>query len=231
MKAHNLRKTALVMAAGIFVWWAWKAPAQDTPLAASPLPPAATQVVKLEQAKVSDNTIITYINTSGSSYGLDAGQIIYLKQQGVSDAVLNAMLTQPKYTAPATSAPEANMADVADTADQQTPPPSIVTTLPDDSASIIPPASPAPSVTYVPSAPTYYYSPSYYPYCASYNPVIYFPRVSFGWGWYGGGWRWGGGWHGTTVWHGGGTWHSGGSWHVGGGSHGGGGGHGGGWHR
>lgn len=248
MKPRNttafLRKTTLVLAAGAFVLWAGKSPAQDTYGAtatiASPLPPAATQIVKLEQAKISDNTIITYINTSGSSYGLDAGQIIYLKQQGVSDAVLNAMLTQPRYSAPATGAPQASY--MADAADQQTPPSSIVTTVPDSDSSIIPPATPAPAVTYVQSAPTYYYTPSYYPYYG-YNPVIYFPRVSFGWNWYGGGWHWGGGWHGTTVWHGGGWsggWHGGGSWHAGGGWsggshgggswHGGGGGHGGG-HR
>src|SRR5580658_9581393 len=106
MKVQNsracLKKTALVIAAIIFVWCAWKSPAQDVaPIAAPQLPYGAAQVIKLEQAQVGDNTIIAYINNSGNTYNLDAGQIISLKQQGVSDAVLTAMLTQPKANAPA----------------------------------------------------------------------------------------------------------------------------------
>ena len=60
------------------------------------LPYGVSQIVQLEQAKVGDETIIAYIKNSGSSYRLDADQIIYLRQQGISDGVITTMLNQPK---------------------------------------------------------------------------------------------------------------------------------------
>ena len=67
------------------------------------------QIIRLSQATVSDDTIIAYVKNSGLSYSLTADQIINLRQQGVSDAVITAMLNQPKtetsaYT-PTASAP------------------------------------------------------------------------------------------------------------------------------
>ncbi|HEV2319981.1 MAG TPA: hypothetical protein VGV18_09535, partial [Verrucomicrobiae bacterium] len=55
-----------------------------TPPASAPavsLSPADAQVLQLTQAKISDGTIITYIQNSGTVYGLNASQIVYLKQQ------------------------------------------------------------------------------------------------------------------------------------------------------
>ena len=64
---------------------------------ASPaLPYGVPQIIQLSQSHLSDTTIVTYVRNSGNSYGLDADQIIYLQQQGVSETVINAMLTQPK---------------------------------------------------------------------------------------------------------------------------------------
>ena len=143
------------------------------------------QILQLEQAKVSDDTIIAYIRNSGSSYSLNADQIIYLRQQGVSDAVITVMLNQPKPAAatytPTTPAPQPVVAPVS-------PPP-------------VPTATVAPAVTYVQTvpAPVYYYQPYYYP---AYSPVYSsFPALSlsFAWGSGGGGWH-GGGWHGGG-WH------------------------------
>lgn len=54
----------------------------------------ATEIIRLSQAKLSDDTIIHYIKSSGQIYPLNASQIIYLKEQGVSEAVINAMLEQ-----------------------------------------------------------------------------------------------------------------------------------------
>src|SRR5450432_1756765 len=54
------------------------------------------QIIRLSQAKVSDDTILAYVNNGGLGYSLDADQIIYLRQQGVSDAVITAMLNHPK---------------------------------------------------------------------------------------------------------------------------------------
>ena len=59
-----------------------------------------SQIIQLSKAKVSDDTIVNYIRNSGSSYGLEASQIVYLKQQGVSDTVINTMLNQPRQVAP-----------------------------------------------------------------------------------------------------------------------------------
>jgi hypothetical protein len=150
------------------------------------------------QANVGNDTIIAYIKNSGTSYGLNADQIIYLKQQGVADGVITAMLNQPKpgvaaYTPPVPSPPPTAAPAVA----------------------AVPTPTPAPTVTYVQAAPptTYYYSqPYYYPYY--YPSYAVYPAVSLSFGW-GGGWGgyyhggYGGGWHGGGYggWHGGGGWH------------------------
>jgi hypothetical protein len=154
------------------------------------------QILQLEQAKVGDDTIVAYIKSSGNSYGLNADQIIYLRQQGVSDAVITTMLNQPKpATVPAPAAPA--------------PQPSVSTTV-----APVPTPTVAPTVTYVQTVPatTYYYQPYYYqPY---YYPAYgVYPAVSLSFGWGGG---WGGYYHGGYYggWHGGGYggWHGGG-WH------------------
>ena len=66
------------------------------------------QIIQLSQAKVGDDTIVNFIRNSGSSYGLDADQVVYLKQQGVSDTVINTMLNQPRLTETAPPAAPVN---------------------------------------------------------------------------------------------------------------------------
>jgi hypothetical protein len=197
MKTINLKNMLAVLAVGVLVCGAISVTAQDA--ATPPLAYGVPQILQLSQANVGNDTIIAYIKNSGTSYGLNADQIIYLKQQGLSDGVITAMLNQPKagvaMPAPATPAPQPAAA------------PAVAT---------VPTPTPAPTVTYVQSAPatTYYYQP-YQPY---YYPAYYpaysvYPAVSlsFGWGWGGGGYYHGGyygGWHGGGYggWHGGG-WH------------------------
>jgi hypothetical protein len=159
------------------------------------------QIIRLSQAKVSDDTIIAYVKNCGLSYNLDADQIIYLRQQGVSDAVITTMLNQPKpaviaYT-PATPAPQ----PVASSASTQ--PASTTSSFPEKGATLlqnmntstqpVPTTTVAPTVTYVQTVPTttYYYQPYYYPAYAWFPPV----SLSFAWGsgWHGGGYY--GGWH------------------------------------
>ena len=103
-----------VLVAAVVVLAAGRAGAQTittpTPAATPALSYGVNDVVQLSKANVGDTTIINYIQNSGSGYGLDASQIIYLKQQGVSDAVLTAMLNQPSRAvsgAPAEAAPTA----------------------------------------------------------------------------------------------------------------------------
>ena len=61
---------------------------------AQKLPYGADDVVKLSRGKISDDIILTYVQTSGMIYDLKPGDIAYLKQQGVSDKVVSAMLDQ-----------------------------------------------------------------------------------------------------------------------------------------
>ena len=187
------------MAVAGLVWSASTALAQDSSAANTGQPAAvnppvaqlsygALQVVQLAQAKVGDDTIIAYIKNSGNSYGLAADQIIYLRHQGISDAVITTMLNQPKpgvaVATPTTPAPQPVISSTAVTGSGST-----ITTASGSTATV------APTVTYVQTAPapTYYYQPYYYPAYAWYPPVSF----SFGWGW-GGGWHGGGG-HGG--WH------------------------------
>jgi hypothetical protein len=145
------------------------------------LPYGVPQIVQLAQAKVADDTIITYVKTSANSYALDANQILYLRQQGVSDAVITAMLSQPR---PAVAVNP-----------QPAPAPQPVVSVPSPAPVAV--ATVAPTVTYVQTVPApVYYQPYYQPYYPAYgvSPSL---SLSFGWGggWHGGGWHGGGGWH------------------------------------
>jgi hypothetical protein len=197
MKTRNLQILLAVMAAACLASSTSKALAQDSP-AASTMPPAAvnapvvqlsygvSQILQLAQAKVGDSTIIAYIKNSGNSYGLNADQIVYLRQQGISDAVITTMLNQPRpgvaAATPTTPAPQPAASSTTATGSGST-----ITTASGSTATV------APTVTYVQPVPTttYYYQPYYYP------AYAWYPPVSFSFGWGGG---WGGGWHGGG-WH------------------------------
>jgi hypothetical protein len=162
------------------------------------------QVLQLVQAKVSDGIIINYIQNSGTIYGLNAGEIVYLKQQGTSDTVLNAMLNQRSRltgsTEPATSTASASAAS-----DQ-----TYATAAP--AVTYVQQTVPSSTVYIIPDTQTYRYDAWYYggyPYrgypAYGYYGYYGYPAVSFSfgfgnhWGGYhGGGFRGGGfngGWH------------------------------------
>ena len=169
------------------------------------------QIIRLSQAKVGDDTIISYVKNSGLSYSLDADQIINLRQQGVSDAVITTMLNQPKpgpvlYT-PTTPAPQP-AASYVNTGTAGTTPlysPRQSDQIPAVSASAqpVPTATVAPTVTYVQAAPApiYYYAQPYYAQPYYYPSYAWFPplSLSFAWGSGGHGGGYYGGWHGG--WH------------------------------
>ncbi len=158
------------------------APAATPGAPAPQLAYGVPQILRLAQAKVGDDLMLAYIRNAGNSYRLNADQIIYLRQQGLSDAVITAMLNQPRagvaLPLPTTPAPP----PVASTAYPRT--------APDDYYS-------APYDDYS------YYDPGYgYPGYVCYPPVTI--GLGWGWGWYGGryygGYRgggFGGGWHGS----------------------------------
>ena len=172
------------------------APAGGAPV---PLSYGVSQIIQLSKAKVSDDTIVNYIRNSGNSYGMDASQIVYLKQQGISDTVINTMLNQPRLTQTAVpTAPQPAYPAASSTATYVQTAPAYV---------------PSSTVYVIPDTQTYQYYNNYYPACG-YYPYYggwYYPPVSFSFG-FGGGYRggyyhggWGGGYRGG--YHGGGGWH------------------------
>ncbi|MGA9452512.1 MAG: hypothetical protein WBW41_14350, partial [Verrucomicrobiia bacterium] len=205
MKTRNLQNLALTLTAVAAVTFlAAKAAAQDSttstttanttpaaqPAAASPVAPqlsyGVSQVMQLAHANVGEDVIVNYIQNSGNGYGLDADQILYLKQQGISDRIINAMLNQRSRLTAAQTAPPPNYSDANN--------------------SQIPTPTPAPAVSYAQTAPpqtvyvipdtqTYdyyaYSDPYYYPYYYPYYGYYGWPGVSlsFGWGGYYGGYR------------------------------------------
>jgi len=214
-------------------------PAAAQPAATTPAAqPAATgqaapqlsygvpEVVQLAHANVSEDVIVNYVQNSGNAYGLDANQILYLKQQGVSDRIVNTMLDQrSRLAATQTATPQ----DTTDTGNAQT-----ATVVTQPTVTYARPAS-ASTVYIIPDTQTYNYYGYSYPYYYPYYGYYGWPAVSFSFGYRGyyGGYHGGyyGGWHnGGGSWHGGGGWHNSGGWHGGGGPRGGGGFHGGG-HR
>ena len=147
-----------------------------------------SQIIQLSKAKVSDDTIVNYIRNSGSSYGLEASQIVYLKQQGVSDTVINTMLNQPRQVAPAAPQPAYSTASSTATVVAQ-PAVTYVQTAP---AYV-----PSSMVYVIPDTQTYQYYNNYYQPAYGYYPYYggwYYPPVSFSFG-FGGGYR-GGYYHG-----------------------------------
>jgi hypothetical protein len=171
------------------------------------------QILQLSQAKIGDGTIVAYIQNSGTIYSLNASEIVYLKQQGVSDAVITTMLNQRQRVTHAAA---------------QTAPPvpaPVMTSQPGSAGTSTAVAQPA--GTYVPTAPpstvyvipdtqTYQYYNNYYPACG-YYPYYggwYYPPVTFSFGF--GGYRGGyyhGGWGGYQGGYHSGGGYRGGGWH------------------
>jgi len=164
-----------------------------------------SQVVQLSKANIGDPTIVAYVQSSGNRFNLDAAQIVYLKQEGVSDGVVKAMLDQ-KNRLEAAPAP----VDYSSTAQPQV-------AAPTTPAPVVVLQQPSSSVYVIPDTQTYYYNaydPYYYGYYGWGVPVV---GLGWGWGWGGGhGWYGGGGYHGGGF-HGGGGYHGGGGFHGGGG--------------
>jgi nitrogen fixation/metabolism regulation signal transduction histidine kinase len=156
-------------------------------------------VLQMSQAKVSDTTIITYIQNSRSRYGLDASQIIYLRQEGVSDAVITAMLSQNSGTVVANATQAAPQPGSTDTSSTQTSTPLSQPTTTDVQA------VPTSTVYVIPNTQaydysTYYYQPYYYPYYVGPCPAV---SIALGFG----------GYHRGGYYYRGGVGFHGGGWH------------------
>jgi len=187
-------------------------PASAAPAVAQKLPYGVEDIVKLSHAQISEDVILNYVQNSGTVYNLGPNDLVYLRQQGVSDRVVNAMLDQRRHL----SDPAAPQTQVAVTA-----PPSAPSQ--DAQAQAQQPAEaplqpPASSVYVIPnSGAQYAYYGSSYPYYPYYYPYYYGPSISLGFGYYGGHYYHGGHYYGGHY-GGGGHWGGSGHW-GGGGSH------------
>src|SRR5439155_23179374 len=69
------------------------------------LPYGVEDVVKLSRAQVGDDIIVNYVRNSGTIYNLTAADLVNLKNAGVSERVINAMLEQRKLAQVAVQPP------------------------------------------------------------------------------------------------------------------------------
>jgi len=161
-------------------------------------------ILKLGRAHVGDEAITAFISNSGRIYHLSVSEILYLREQGVSDQVLTAMLNSRQNVAAAAAQAAPPPAPAGPTAEwaNSSPLPAPAPTQP--APAYVEAAAPVyvqPSPVYVYPAPSYeYYDP--WPYYWGY------PSLSFGFGYgrgYYGGFH-GGGYHGGGF-HGGGGGH------------------------
>jgi hypothetical protein len=207
MKTKNLQSSLLAITiVTTLAFMAGNVVAQDsTAPTAQPAPQLSygvPQVLQLVQAKVSDSIIVSYIQNSGTIYALNAGEIVYLKQQGASDPVLNAMLGQRSRLIGSTE-PATTTASSTTTSDQ-----TYATAAP--TVSYVQQTVPSSTVYIIPDTQTYRYNAWYYGGHPYYGYPAYgyygYPAVSFSFGF---GNRWGGyrggGWHGGGGFNGG--WH------------------------
>jgi hypothetical protein len=134
------------------------------------LPYGVEDVLKLSRAQVSEDVILNYVHNSGTIYSLVPNDIVYLRNEGVSDRVINTMIDQRQnvpaqaaaQTAPP-SAPDAPQAPVS----------------PDASAAAAAQAAPQYAPAYAQPAPVYIEpQPMYVP--ASTVYVIPYSGVGYG---------------------------------------------------
>jgi hypothetical protein len=145
------------------------------------LPYGVADVVKLSQAQVSEDVTLNYIHNSGTIYNLSPTDIVYLRNEGVSDKVINAMMDQRQNVPADVANQNALQAQAAAAAGAQvpvSPDPNALQAAPvyvqppllyaQAAPAYVPPdtAPPAPSTLYVipdgGAAPAYYPYPSFY---------------------------------------------------------------------
>ena len=183
------------------------APASASETRPVELSPGVPDILKLGRARVSDEAITAFISNSGRIYHLSVSEILYLREQGVSDRVLTAMLSAGQNVAAAA-------AQVAPQPAPQPAPTGPTSDWVNSSPQPAPPASqPAPSYVaaapvYTQPSPLYVYPAPSYEYYDSWPYYWGYPSISFGFGFgrgYYGGYH-GGGYHGGGY-HGGGGGH------------------------
>src|SRR5262249_12869800 len=133
-------------------------------------------VLKLSRAQIGEEIILNYVQNSGTIYNLAPKDIVYLRDQGVSDKVVNAMLDQRRRVEGAAqfAAAQAQAAQAAAAAANPAPAvdPNAVAAQPDAAAAgttyaqapLTPPASSVYVIPYNSASYAYYGPYGYYPY-------------------------------------------------------------------
>jgi hypothetical protein len=148
--------------------------------ASAKLPYGVDDVLKLSRAQVSEDVTLNYIHNSGTVYNLSPGDIVYLRNEGVSDRVINTMLDQRKNV-PAEQAAQVAATSGAESTAPVVPAPDLGAVAAASAAPQYAPAFAQPAPVYAEPQPTYapastvyvipYYS-SRYSY-ANYSPYYY----------------------------------------------------------
>jgi hypothetical protein len=154
------------------------------PVVTPKLPYGVEDVLKLSKANIGEDIILNYVQNSGTIYNLRPEDIVYLRNQGVSDRVMNALLDQrkrvelasqaaapvvPQQGAPAAVSDTANQAAVASSA-------SVSPNATYAEAPLTPPASSVYVIPYSGASYSYYGPYGYYPYYGGW----YGPSISLG---------------------------------------------------
>jgi hypothetical protein len=211
MKAHRMigcnTRVLGGLVAMVMAWAVLTAgPAGNAQMTPANLSPDLRQIVKLAQAHMTGDVILSFVRSSGKSYALSANDIIALQGQGVPMPVLTAMIQRYGELRRQTGMADGSLAPAPATA-----PAPQYASAPVQAPAPAPAAryysagseQPAAASTYVvaPSYPVYepyyyydpYYYPCYYPWYPIGGPVVF----DFGFGRVGGGLdgHWGGGGH------------------------------------
>ena len=170
---------SMVLLVHVATVFAQEPPASTTsPAAAATASPRQTKPVQLSDGvseiltlvhgKVGDDIVVSFIENSRKTYNLTANEILYLREQKVSDHVLTAMMNQRKKVG------QSNTLTASQAPTPAAPQPTSIDT---SSAAASTNAQPAPTyvqapTVYVPTAPAYV-SPGYasygYPYYGYYS--------------------------------------------------------------
>ena len=146
-------------------------------------PYGVDDVVKLSRAQISEDIIVNFVQNSGATYSLSSKDIVNLKNEGVSDRVLNAMLDQKKaanqsqVAAAQQPAPAVANAPVVPDANSVAVAPTFTQPAPVYDQPVPAPASTVYVIPYPQSSVYYYGSYGYYPYryygpyCGYYGPA------------------------------------------------------------
>jgi hypothetical protein len=127
------------------------APAARAQSAAVDLPAGVDDIVKLTKAGMSEDIVLAKVKKVGVTYDLTTDQMIYLKNQGVSQNVITALLQAGSASAPA--APASTPSSSASSSASLPPPPAASAPAPDSgggqaSASVAPDSSAEPVVNF-----------------------------------------------------------------------------------